>query len=68
MGDSPNSIHAIATRTLIKLEGGRRFCASCQRQRDAETFVKIPTQRGAIMRCGICAARRAPHPAARAQP
>lgn len=58
MGDSPNSMHAKATALLIRLEGNRRFCSSCQCVRDADSFVKIPTKKGAVLRCGICAQRR----------
>lgn len=47
-----------ATKALIDVQGGLRFCASCQTNKPAATFLVRRTSRGGVVRCADCAARR----------
>lgn len=51
-------VASAATKALITAQGGMRFCASCQRLKPAETFTKLRTRRGAIIRREQCTAKQ----------
>jgi len=53
-----SALYDAVTRVLIAVEGNRRFCVGCQKSRPADGFRKFRTKRGAVVRCGECAARR----------
>jgi hypothetical protein len=52
------------TVALQRIQGNRKYCSSCSKMQPAEGFVKIMRTRGAVVKCGICAAHSSTKPRA----
>lgn len=50
-------IQKAVTAALVRIEGDKRFCPSCQTLQPAEAVKKLRNKRGVHMKCTFCIAR-----------